>query len=96
MSPITPTPTHDSRPKRSGERTPSFVSRFTRGSMGVASGGSRSTGGISSGSGKEKAIRVHHGAVDQTMITSRPPVDVMKSVREVLEGMGVEVRLDII
>ncbi|KAH8822752.1 Pkinase-domain-containing protein [Flagelloscypha sp. PMI_526] len=89
VSPITPTP----GPKqRTGERTPSFVSRFTRGSMGVVGGGSRIGGGTPNG--KEKAIRVHHGAVDQTMITSRPPVDVMKSVREVLIGMGVEVAVE--
>jgi protein-serine/threonine kinase len=59
--------------------------------MGVVGGGSRIGGGTPNG--KEKAIRVHHGAVDQTMITSRPPVDVMKSVREVLIGMGVEVSI---
>lgn len=36
-------------------------------------------------------LRVHHGAVDQTMVTVRPPVDVMKEIRGVLTGMGVDV-----
>jgi protein-serine/threonine kinase len=35
-------------------------------------------------------LRIHHGAVDQTTITTRPPVEVMKHVKEILEGMGME------
>ncbi|EPQ55692.1 Pkinase-domain-containing protein [Gloeophyllum trabeum ATCC 11539] len=47
-----------------------------------------------SGGGASKAgvIRIHHGAVDQDMVTTRPPPEVMKHVREVLEGMGIEVQ----
>ena len=36
-------------------------------------------------------LRIHHGAVDQTTITTRPPVEVMNHVKEILEGMGVEI-----
>jgi protein-serine/threonine kinase len=40
---------------------------------------------------KLPAIRPHHGAVDQTMLTSgAPPEGVVAHVRAVLEGMGVE------
>lgn len=37
-------------------------------------------------------LRIHHGAVDQTTITTRPPPEVMAHVRKVLEGMGVEIQ----
>lgn len=36
-------------------------------------------------------LRIHHGAVDQTTITTRPPVEVMNHVKEILEGMGMEI-----
>ena len=36
-------------------------------------------------------LRVHHGAVDQTTITSGNPPEVMKHVLEVLQEMGLEV-----
>ncbi|KAF8968766.1 hypothetical protein BDZ97DRAFT_1915832 [Flammula alnicola] len=39
-------------------------------------------------------LRIHHGAVDQTTITTRPPPEVMAHVRKVLEGMGVETQLE--
>ncbi|KAF8153967.1 hypothetical protein B0H34DRAFT_799883 [Crassisporium funariophilum] len=39
-------------------------------------------------------LRIHHGAVDQTTITTRPPPEVMAHVRRVLEGMGVEIQLE--
>ncbi|KAF9449086.1 Pkinase-domain-containing protein [Macrolepiota fuliginosa MF-IS2] len=39
-------------------------------------------------------LRIHHGAVDQTTITTRPPAEVMKHVQEILEGMGVEIMLE--
>ncbi|KAH9942844.1 Pkinase-domain-containing protein [Amylocystis lapponica] len=41
-----------------------------------------------------KGLRVHHGAVDQTTITTGAPPDVMRHVRAVLEGMGVEIQLE--
>ncbi|EMD32832.1 hypothetical protein CERSUDRAFT_68519 [Gelatoporia subvermispora B] len=40
------------------------------------------------------SLRVHHGAVDTTMITTGSPPEVMKHVRAVLEGMGVEIQLE--
>jgi len=37
-------------------------------------------------------LRIHHGAVDQTTITTRPPPEVMVHMKEVLIGMGVTVQ----
>lgn len=39
-------------------------------------------------------LRIHHGAVDQKTITTRPPPEVMAHVKKVLEGMGVEIQLE--
>ena len=39
-------------------------------------------------------LRIHHGAVDQTTITTRAPPEVMKHVREVLEAMGVDIQVE--
>ena len=38
--------------------------------------------------------RVHQGPVDQGTITTSPPPAVMKHVQKVLQGMGVEIRLE--
>ncbi|KAL4246713.1 hypothetical protein ABKN59_008434 [Abortiporus biennis] len=40
------------------------------------------------------ALRVHHGAVDTTTITTGSPPEVMKHVSKVLEGMGVEFQIE--
>ncbi|KAI0033523.1 hypothetical protein K488DRAFT_47575, partial [Vararia minispora EC-137] len=37
-------------------------------------------------------LRVHHGAVDQTTITTMAPPEVMRRVRAVLDGMGIDVQ----
>jgi protein-serine/threonine kinase len=39
-------------------------------------------------------LRIHHGAVDKTTITTRPPPEVMAHVKKILEGMGVEIQLE--
>lgn len=39
-------------------------------------------------------LRGHHGAVDQTTITTQPPTEVMAHVKKILEGMGVEIQLE--
>lgn len=39
-------------------------------------------------------IRKHHGPLDQTTVTSRPPPEVMKHVRAVLVGMGVDIHVE--
>jgi protein-serine/threonine kinase len=39
-------------------------------------------------------IRTHHGAVSQATVTTGVPIEVMRHVREVLEGMGVEVQVE--
>ena len=69
--------------------SPSFVSRF-RNSVTVG-GGSQSAVDRSHPYGQ---LRLHHGAVDQTTVTTRPPPEVMAHVHKVLEGMGVEIQKD--
>lgn len=39
-------------------------------------------------------IRKHHGPLDQSTVTSRPPPEVMRHVKIVLEGMGVEIYVE--
>lgn len=39
-------------------------------------------------------LRVHHGAVDQTTITTGSPPEVMKHVKAVLESMGIEIAIE--
>ncbi|KAH9919031.1 kinase-like domain-containing protein [Fomitopsis serialis] len=39
-------------------------------------------------------IRRHHGPLDQTTVTTHPPPEVMKHVKTVLEGMGVEIHIE--
>ncbi|KIJ64318.1 hypothetical protein HYDPIDRAFT_28762 [Hydnomerulius pinastri MD-312] len=39
-------------------------------------------------------LRIHHGAVDQTTITTRPPPEVMKRICQVLEEMGMEIKAE--
>lgn len=50
--------------------------------------------GASSSSGAKGTIRLHHGAVDPTTITTGVPPDVMKHVKKVLEDMGVEIQIE--
>ena len=39
-------------------------------------------------------LRIHHGAVDHSTVTTKPPPEVMKHVKEVLESMGIDIRLE--
>ncbi|KAI0632707.1 Pkinase-domain-containing protein [Trametes polyzona] len=39
-------------------------------------------------------LRVHHGAVDQTTITTGSPPEVMKHVKTVLESMGIDIAIE--
>jgi len=50
--------------------------------------------GVASSTPAKGVLRVHHGAVDHSTITTKPPPEVMKHVREVLEGMGMDIRLE--
>lgn len=50
--------------------------------------------GASSSNAAKGALRVHHGAVDTTTITTSPPPDVMKQVKKVLEDMGIEIQIE--
>ncbi|KAJ7657818.1 CAMK/CAMKL/Kin4 protein kinase [Mycena polygramma] len=80
--------------------TPSFASRFRR-SINV--GGVQSSGSVNSKSaaavvpaptaaaGQWPSVRIHHGAVDQGTITTGQPPEVMRHVKAVLVGMGVEI-----
>ncbi|KAM5537341.1 hypothetical protein V8D89_009071 [Ganoderma adspersum] len=45
-------------------------------------------------SGGRVNLRVHHGAVDQTTITTGAPPEVMKHVKAVLEGMGIDIAIE--
>lgn len=79
--------------------TPNFVQKFRNS---VTVGGSSSAKHTSSSQQTpskqpkqpHEKLRIHHGAVDQTTITTRPPEEVMKHVKEILEGMGVEIMLE--
>ncbi|KAH9856197.1 Pkinase-domain-containing protein [Lenzites betulinus] len=39
-------------------------------------------------------LRVHHGAVDQTTITTGSPPEVMKHVKAIIEGMGIDISME--
>ena len=74
------------------EASPSFVSRFRN---------SVTVGGASNHREREAdkshpygQLRIHHGAFDQTMITTKAPPEVMAHVKKILEGMGVETQLE--
>ncbi|KAJ7108640.1 hypothetical protein C8R44DRAFT_294557 [Mycena epipterygia] len=54
---------------------------------------SASVAGPSSG-GNRTALRIHHGAVDNEMITAGRPPEVMQHMQEVLSRMGVEVQVE--
>ena len=74
--------------------SPSLVTRF-RNSVTVGGGGGAHH--ASSNSAKAmpwSSMRIHHGAVDQTTITTKPPPEVFQHVRQVLEGMGVEIQME--
>ncbi|KAJ7468708.1 CAMK/CAMKL/Kin4 protein kinase [Mycena latifolia] len=79
--------------------TSSFASRFRRsvniGGAGASSGGSgkaqREAAPAASAGG---VLRIHHGAVDQGTITTGQPPEVMRHVKEVLVGMGVEIHVE--
>ncbi|KAJ6562813.1 CAMK/CAMKL/Kin4 protein kinase [Mycena vulgaris] len=64
----------------SASATPSFAARFRRSAPPAAS-----AGGV---------LRIHHGAVDQGTITTGQPPEVMRHVKEVLVGMGVEIHIE--
>lgn len=96
-----PTPTllyNGGHPQRSASTatetalaTPSFVTRFRN---------SITTSSLNQVQQAEKKsnplgqLRIHHGAVDPTAVTTRPPPEVMAHVRKVLERMGIETQLE--
>lgn len=59
--------------------------------LGVLSSLVTSPGSSGKGTFNKNAMRVHHGAVDQTTVTTGSPPDVMKHVTKVLLDMGLEV-----
>ncbi|KAJ6542784.1 hypothetical protein B0H19DRAFT_1171892 [Mycena capillaripes] len=87
-------------PTTATSAAPSFASRFRRS---VNIGGASASAGASASGGTIKAaapapsanaggtLRIHHGAVDQGTITTGQPPEVMRHVKEVLVGMGVEI-----
>ncbi|KAG5643181.1 hypothetical protein DXG03_001385 [Asterophora parasitica] len=79
--------------------TPSLVSRF-RNSVTIGGGANRSHQAHNEHSSRAHTnaiehpwgvLRTHHGAVDQSTVTTKPPPEVIRHVRRVLEGMGVEI-----
>jgi protein-serine/threonine kinase len=74
------------------EASPSFVSRF-RNSVTVG-GSSHHREREADKSHPYGQLRIHHGAVDQMMITTKAPPEVMAHVKKILEGMGVETQLE--
>uniref|UniRef100_A0A0W0ETQ8 non-specific serine/threonine protein kinase n=1 Tax=Moniliophthora roreri TaxID=221103 RepID=A0A0W0ETQ8_MONRR len=50
----------------------------------------RATGSKNQGT----VLRIHHGAVDPETTTTKPPVEVMKHIKEVLVGMGIDVQIE--
>ena len=95
-SPALGAPQQGGHPQRSASSvleaaTPSsLVARF-RNSVTVGGGSTHHTADKIHPHGQ---LRIHHGAVDQTTITTRPPPEVMAHVKKVLEGMGVEIQLE--
>jgi protein-serine/threonine kinase len=79
--------TFTAHPLRSASETPAGERSFASTMLGRVGGGSSAA--IAKGT-----IRVHHGAVDQTTITTNPPPEVMKHVRKVLEDMGVDIQVE--
>lgn len=74
--------------------TSSLVTRFRNSVTVGGGGGSHTTSSSSAKTLPWSSIRIHHGAVDQTTITTKPPPEVIKHVKEVLEGMGVEIQME--
>ncbi|KAF7312140.1 Non-specific serine/threonine protein kinase [Mycena indigotica] len=81
---IAPTPT---------SATPSFTSRFRR-SINIGGGGTVKEKTPRDAPSGGSVLRVHHGAVDTGTITSGQPPEVMRHVKAVLEGMGVEIQIE--
>ncbi|TFY62253.1 hypothetical protein EVJ58_g3973 [Rhodofomes roseus] len=50
--------------------------------------------GAKKGAHEYPDIRRHHGPLDQTTVTTRPPPEVMKHMKHVLEAMGVEIHIE--
>ena len=75
--------------------TTSLVTRF-RNSVTIGNSSSHPSGSWGSKSAAHPwgALRTHHGAVDQSTITTKPPPEVIKHVKEILEGMGVEIYVE--
>ncbi|KAG6826126.1 hypothetical protein H0H92_001045 [Tricholoma furcatifolium] len=86
--------------------TPSLVSRF-RNSVTIGGRGDRNRDRTTSTAQQQPqpqqpqqpqvpwgSLRTHHGAVDQSTITTKPPPEVIRHVRAVLESMGVEIQVE--
>ncbi len=71
--------------------TPSLVTRFRNS---VTVGGGSSSHHTERSRNPAGALRAHHGAVDPDMTTTRPPPEVIKHIKDVLLGMGIEVQLE--
>ena len=76
--------------------------RFTTSSLVASASAASAATGVSHASSSAPAgnpaakdvLRIHHGAVDQTTITTRPPPEVMKRICQVLEELGMEFKAE--
>ncbi|KAJ7052434.1 CAMK/CAMKL/Kin4 protein kinase [Mycena amicta] len=73
--------------------TPSFSSRFRR-SINIGGGTVKDKTITRDAVPGGSILRVHHGVVDTGTITSGQPPEVMRHVKAVLEGMGVEIQIE--
>ncbi|KAG6865584.1 hypothetical protein C0991_001133 [Blastosporella zonata] len=97
------TATADTSITATTSNTPSLVTRF-RNSVTIGGRGDRSRDRTTSAAQQQQqqqqnqhpwgALRTHHGAVDQSTITTKPPPEVMRHMRVVLESMGVEIQVE--
>ncbi|KAF5329573.1 hypothetical protein D9619_009000 [Psilocybe cf. subviscida] len=76
----------------SGTVSSGFVARF-RQSVNVG-GGSNSQSSSAERAQPHSQLRLHHGTVDSTTVTTKPPPQVMAHVKQVLEDMGIEFYLE--
>ncbi|KAL0572108.1 hypothetical protein V5O48_009861 [Marasmius crinis-equi] len=89
--PTLDTPTASAPPP---SQTPSSLINRFRDSFTISNSTPGSRGTRSSTTRKQQTpnnpLRIHHGAVDPETTTTKPPQEVMKHIKEVLEGLGIE------
>ncbi|KAF9502111.1 Pkinase-domain-containing protein [Pleurotus eryngii] len=85
---------HPQRSASSGVSNPLSIGRWIRPSLTTASPAVTAARTRQTTKNPNDAIRIHHGPVVTATITNMAPPEVMKHVKQVLEGMGVEIQLE--